>query len=278
MDISNNIAAQTAATDLNTSNTMLNASLARLSSGSQIVNPSDNPAGLAESLYLAADVNQTNAANGNVSNAISFLQTQDGYLQQVGTALDQMAQLAVQSQDVTLTDTQRADYQQEFSTLAGYITDTATKDFNGVSLFSGNALAVTTDGNGDTFSMTGISLNGASTAYYAVTDGVNNTPSSTVSVATTTGAVAALNLVQAAISQLGTDSATVGANEQRLNYTSSELGVLTNNLTAANSQISDVNVATESTNYAKFQILVQSGVSMLAQANANSQAALKLLQ
>jgi flagellin len=269
MDISNNIAAQTAATDLNTSNNMLNNSLARLSSGSQIVNPSDNPAGRAESLFLTADVNQTNAANGNVSNAISFLQTQDGYMQQVGTALDQMAQLAVQSQDVTLTDTQRADYQQEFSTLAGYITNTASASFNGVSLFSGGALSVTTDGNGGTFAMTGINLDNAT--YAAVT-------ANSVTVGTTTGAIAALALVQAAITQLGTDSATVGANQQRLNYTSSELGVLTNNLTAANAQISDVNVATESTNYAKYQILVQSGVSMLAQANANSQAALKLLQ
>jgi flagellin len=269
MDISNNIAAQTAATDLNTSNNMLNNSLARLSSGSQIVNPSDNPAGVAESLFLTADVNQTNAANGNVGNAVSFLQTQDGYMQQVGTALDQMAQLAVQSQDVTLTDTQRSDYQQEFSTLAGYISNTASASFNGVSLFSGGSLAVTTDGNGGTFSMTGINLDNAT--YAAVT-------ANSVSVGTTTGAVAALALVQAAITQLGTDSATVGANQQRLNYTSSELGVLTNNLTAANAQISDVNVATESTNYAKYQILVQSGVSMLAQANANSQAALKLLQ
>jgi len=271
MDINTNIAAQTAATDLDASNSMLNSSLARLSSGSKLVNPSDNPAGLAESQFLTAEVNDTGAANQNVSNAISFLQTQDGYMQQVGTALDQMAQLAVQSQDVTLTDTQRADYQQEFSTLAGYITDTATAGFNGVSLFSGATLDVTTDGDGDTFGMAGVNLGGAGTAYANVT-------AATVSVGTTTGAVAALALVQAAISQLGTDSATVGANQQRLNYTNSELGVLSNNLSAANSQITDVDVAAESTNYAKLQILVQSGVSMLAQANANAQAALKLLQ
>lgn len=268
MDISNNIAAQTAATDLNTSNNMLNASLARLSSGTQIVNPSDNPAGLAESLILGAAINQTTAANGNVDNAISLLQTQNGYMQQVGTALDQMAQLAVQAQDVTLTDAQRADYQQEFESLAGYINNTASADFNGVSLFNGATLAVVIDGEGGTFQMSGVDLNGS--AYSAVT-------ANTVSVGTTTGAVAALALVQAAIVQLGTDSATVGANEQRLNYTNSQLGVLVNNLTAANAQIADVNVATESTNYAKYQILVQSGVSMLAQANANSQAALKLL-
>ena len=76
----------------------------------------------------------------------------------------------------------------------------------------------------------------------------------------------------------GTDRANVGASEERLNYSSQELGVLSTNLSAANSQITDVDVAQESTNYAKYQILVQSGTSMLAQANQNPQSVLKLLQ
>jgi flagellin len=87
-----------------------------------------------------------------------------------------------------------------------------------------------------------------------------------------------LTQVTAAITQLATDRATVGANEERLTYTGNELGVLSNNLTAAQSQITDVDVAQESTNYAKYQILVQSGTSMLAQANQNPQSVLKLLQ
>ena len=70
----------------------------------------------------------------------------------------------------------------------------------------------------------------------------------------------------------------MGANTERLTYTNNELSVLSNNLTAANSTIADVNVAQESTNYAKYQILVQSGTSMLAQANQNPQSVLKLLQ
>jgi flagellin len=266
MVINTNMAAITAASNLNTSTNELNESLARLSSGSKIVNPSDDPAGLAESISLAAQINQTSAANSNVSNAVSFLQTQDGYLQQVGSALDQMSQLAVESQDVTKTNTERSDYQQEFSTLAGYITDTATKDFNGVSLFGGTTLAVTTDGNGSTFQMTGIDLSAA--AY---------TTATAADISTTTGAVSALTTVTAAITQLATDRATVGANEERLTYTGDELGVLQDNLTAANSQLTDVDVATESTKYAEYQILVQSGTSMLAQANANPQSVLKLL-
>jgi flagellin len=266
MVINTNMAAITAASNLNTSTNELNQSLAMLSSGSKIVDPSDDPAGLAESISLNAQIGQTQAANDNVSNAVSFLQTQDGYLQQVGSALDQMSTLAVESQDVTKTNAERSDYQAEFNTLAGYITDTGTKDFNGVSLFGGTTLAVTTDGNGDTFNMTGINL--SASAYTSATAG---------DISTTTGAVAALTAVTAAITQLATDRATVGANEERLTYTGDELGVLQDNLTAANSQITDVDVATESTKYAEYQILVQSGTSMLAQANQNPQTVLKLL-
>src|SRR5580698_2327834 len=163
MVINTNMAAITAASNLNTSTNNLNESLAMLSSGSKIVNPSDDPAGLAESISLNAQIGQTTAANSNVSNAVSFAQTQDGYLQQVGSALDQMATLAVEAQDGTKTNAERADYQKEFSTLATYITNTGGAAFNGVSLFSGGALTVTTDGTGDTFSMTGVNL--AATAY-----------------------------------------------------------------------------------------------------------------
>jgi flagellin len=267
MVINTNIAALTSANNLNQSTNMLNESLARLSSGSKIVNPSDDPAGLAESISLNAQIGETNAANSNVSNAVSFSQTQDGYLQQVGSALDQMSTLAVEAQDGTKTDAERADYQKEFSTLATYIQNTGSVSFNGVSLFSASALTVTTDGSGDTFSMTGVSL--AASAYSGAT---------AANISTTAGAATALTAVAAAITQLATDRATVGASEERLNYTGQELSVLSTNLSAANSQISDVDVATESTNYAKYQILVQSGTSMLAQANQNPQSVLKLLQ
>src|SRR5580698_6339766 len=143
MVINTNIAALNSAQNLNTSTNMLNESLARLSSGSQIVNASDNPAGLAESISLNAQIGETNAANGVVSNATSFSQTQDGYLQQVGSALDQMATLSIQAQDGTISSAQAADYQSEFSALAAYVTSTSSASFNGVSLFSGSGLSVT---------------------------------------------------------------------------------------------------------------------------------------
>src|SRR5580658_7607087 len=132
MVINTNIAALTSAQNLNNSTNMLNESLARLSSGSQIVDASDNPAGLAESISLNAQIGQTNAANGDVGNATSFSQTQDGYLQQIGSALDQMATLAIQAQDGTISSGQAADYQSEFSALSSYITSAASESFNGV--------------------------------------------------------------------------------------------------------------------------------------------------
>jgi flagellin len=268
MIINTNIAAQTSATNLANSTNMLNNALAELSSGSKIVHASDDPAGLAESIGLSADMSRDTAAASNVANAVSFSQTQDGFLQNIGSALNQMSQLAVQAQDVTKSASDRADYQSEFATLASYIGTAAAQQFNGVSLFTATALSVTTDGDGGSFTMTAVNL--SATAYTAVSGGSLN-------VSTSAGAVTALTAVEAAITQLSTDRGTVGANESRLNFTASQLSNLQNNLAAANSQITDVDVAEESTQFAKYQILVQAGTSMLAQANANPQSVLKLL-
>ncbi|MGA2175179.1 MAG: flagellin [Verrucomicrobiota bacterium] len=272
MVINTNMAAITSASNLDKSTNELNNALAQLSSGSKITSPADDPAGLAESIALGAQIGQVNAANSNVSNAISFSQTQDGYLQQVGAALDQMSTLAVEAQDPTKTTAQLSDYNQEFTALANYITNTASASFNGVSLFSGtdgtaSGLTITTDGKGGTFQMTAVNL-GAS-AYTTATNS---------SISSTTAAATALTNVTAAITALATDRANVGANEETLTYTGDELGVLADNLTAASSNLTDVDVATESTKYAAYQILVQSGTSMLAQANQNPQSVLKLLQ
>jgi flagellin len=267
MVINTNIAALTSATNLNESTDKLNESLARLSSGSSIVNASDNPAGLAESISLNAQIGQTTAAANNVANATSFSQTQDGYLQQIGSALDEMSTLAVEAQDGTKSSAELGDYQAEFTALATFVTNAGTQSFNGVSLFGTSGLTVTTNGTGDKFTMTAVNL--GLPAYTAAAAG---------DISTTSGSVAALTAVSAAITQLAQDRASVGANEETLNYSSQELGTLSTNLASANSAISDVNVATESTNYAKYQVLVQSGTAMLAQANQNPQYVLKLLQ
>jgi len=267
MVINTNISAVNSTRLLSESSAMLAKSLARLSSGSKIVGPGDDAAGSAVALRLDAQINRTTAANNNVGSAISFNQTQDGFLGKVAKALDRMSELAILAQDVTKSNSDRALYNSEFAQLAAYVNNVATKDFNGVSLFSSASLSVTIDSDGNTFSMSGINL--SSSTYTTATGS---------SVSTTTAAATALTNVKAAIVQLATDRATVGANATRLNFTSEQLAVLKENLIAATSRIKDVNVADESTQFARYNILVQTGTAMLAQANAVPQSMLRLLQ
>ena len=213
-----------------------------------------------------AQINRINATTSNISNAVSFTQTQDGFLKKTQKALDRMSELAVLSQDITKTDSDRGLYDKEFKELATYINDIATKTFNGVSLFESGSKEVTKDSDASKYTMTGVNLAGAT--YTAAT---------AAAVGTTTGAVAALDAVKAAIVTLSSDRAQIGANLTRLNMTNEQLAVQKTNLASANSRIKDVDVAQESTEYARYNILVQSGTAMLAQANQQPQAALRLL-
>ena len=267
MIINTNITAQISADNLQNSQTMLSKSLARLSSGSKIVNPADDAAGLAVATRLDAQVQRLGAAQNNVGNAISYTQTQDGYLKKIGKALDRMSELSILAQDGTKTDADRSLYNSEFTQLSSYVTSAASKDFNGVSLFGASGIDVTIDADGTTFTMNPIDL--GATAY---------TDATSASVDTSANATAALTAVKAAINQLSQDRANIGAYQSRLNYTSDQLTVSKENLTAASSRIMDVDVAEESTNYARANILVQSGTAMLAQANQMPQSVLKLLQ
>ncbi|MSU21799.1 MAG: flagellin [Pedosphaera sp.] len=269
MVINTNVSAQSGARMLGESSALLAKSLARLSSGSRLVSPDDDAAGAAVSLRFDAQINRIQAANANVGNAISFSQTQDGFLKKVGKALDRMSELSVLSQDATKTDSDRSLYQKEFSTLQSYVSDVAGKEFNGVSLFSSASnLSVTKDEEGSKFTMNAADL---SDSNYTTATG------SGTAVDTAANAATALTNVKAAITQLATDRSSVGANVARLNSTSGGLGVLKDNLSAANSRIKDVDVADESTQFARYNILVQAGTAMLAQANSNPQSALRLL-
>lgn len=266
MVINTNTAAQNSAALLSASSNSLSKSLQRLSSGSKIIVPSDDAAGLAVSMKFDAQTKRISAASNNISNAISYTQTQDGFMQQVSKALNRMGELAVSAQDVTKTDTDRGLYNAEFQQLATYITNVASKDFNGVSLFDNTTKNVTLDSDATLWSMAGINLN--DTAYTGAT---------AAGIATSATAPAALTAVKTAIDRLAVDRSTIGASLARLNYTNDQLGVQKTNIDAANSAIKDVDVAQESTAYAKANILVQSGTAMLAQANSMPQSVLKLL-
>ena len=270
MVINTNYSALNASRNLGDSQGLLNRSLARLSSGSKLINPSDDAAGFAVATRFDAQISRTQAASDNIGNAISFSQTQDGYLKKVAKALDRMSELSMLAQDNTKSDTDRSLYNTEFQNLGKFVEASSTRDFNGVSMFGGASFTVTVNSEAsNNFSYTPINLTTAT--YTNVTDGT------TSKITTVSDAATALTNVKKAINQLATDRATVGANQAALMMYQEQLGVSKDNLSAANSRIKDVNVADESTNFARYNILVQAGTAMLAQANASPQSALRLL-
>ncbi|MBI4659439.1 MAG: flagellin [Verrucomicrobia bacterium] len=271
MTINTNISAINAARVLNISTKALAKSLARLSSGSRIISPEDDPGSLGQSVNFAAQINRNAAATVNVDNAVSLSQTQDGFMLKVQEALDRMSELSVLAQDGTKTNTDLSNYNAEFTALQAYISDITSRKFNGVSLFTSSRLAITIDSDAATFALNAADLSGSTST------GVLNAYSG-ISISTSLSAFSALNQIKTAIQALATMRAKVGANIQRLTLTGEQLEILNENLSAANSRIADIDVAEESTEFARLNILVQSGTTMLAQANAQPQLALQLLR
>ena len=123
MVINTNTTASSAARNLAESTRLLSKSLARLSSGTKITSPEDDAAGLSQVMRLEAQINRNHAVKANIGNAVSFTQTQDGFLEKVQSGLDRMSELSVLAQDITKTDTDRSNYSVEFTQLQDYISD-----------------------------------------------------------------------------------------------------------------------------------------------------------
>jgi len=270
VSINTNSSATLASQNLSKSNSLLQKSLQRLSSGSKIASAADDAGGLAVSLRLEAALRRTDATNSNVSNAISFLQTQDGSLSNIASLLTRMAELKTLSLDVTKTTGDIANYSTEFNALQAEYSKTISEAFNGISLFAGNATtSVTVYLSEDASQSMTISQNGLLSA--------NLSKMADSTAASDLGAVTSAEITQA-ISDIATYRATNGAQTSRLQFALDSLAANKANLEAANSRIIDVDVAGETTRLAKNNILVQAGTAMLSQANASSQIALKLLQ
>jgi flagellin len=270
MVINTNAWADFASARLAQSSTMLTRSLARLSSGSKIISPADDSAGLAQFIKLDAQLRRVSAALGNPENAISFAQTQDAYLAKVDEAFNRMSELTVAAMDVTNTTVERVMYTTEFRALGQEVFAIGNQTFNGVSLLNGATLTVTNDSEGNTFNLAGADLTyniNNVTYFYAANNSI-----AVQGYASTTN----MNM-KLAVQQLGTDRAAIGNNLQSLEYYQDQLTVLRDNLSVASSRITDVDTAQESTQFAKYNILVGTGTAMLAQANARPQAVLKLI-
>jgi flagellin len=244
------------------STSKLNGALQRLASGSKIVNPQDDAAGLAVATKFNAAISRNTAVQNNLASALSYSQTQDGFLQKVSKALDRMSELMTLSSDATKSTNDKTNYNTEFTDLKNYISDIGVKEFNGVSLFDGVNMAVTKDSDANVWSLNASDLNDTDLTSVIASGFV------------VTGTLATMTT---AIENVSTHRAKIGANIQRLHLTNEQVGILNENLAASVSRISDVDVATESTRFAKYNILVQSGTAMLAQANLLPQNALRLL-
>jgi flagellin len=264
ISINTNSAATAASYNLSKSNVNLQRSLNRLSSGFRINSSFDDAGGLAVSMKLSASIRRTEATATGVSNALSYLQTQDGVLKAAGDVLTRMAELASLAQDVTKSATDVANYETEYSSLVAQLADFGAESFNGINLVdSATNLSVVTQEGGATVTLSVADL----------TDAAYTSALGTL----TAGAAAQATAVSAAITALGTLRAQNGADQSRLTFAGDMLAVNKTNLEAANSRIIDVDVAAESTQLARFNILQQSGTAMLAQANQSTQSILRLL-
>jgi flagellin len=259
--INTNFAATVASNNLAASNAMLQKSLNRLSSGSKIVSPADDAGGLAVSMKLSAAARRSAAANTNIGNSMSYLQTQDGALKVAGKVLDRVSELKTLYADPTKSATDKANYDAEFSQLKAQLTSLSTETFNSVNVFNQALTTQVSEDGGQTVAISGKDL--ATTA-------------TTITGAANLGAVT-LDQIKTAIEGVATFRATNGAEQSRLDFASEVLTVNKANLEAANSRIVDVDVASESTQLARWSTLVQAGTAMLAQANGSAQTALRLL-
>ena len=272
ISINSNSAASLASYNLSNTNVNLQRSLNRLSSGFRINSSFDDAGGLAVSMKLSASIRRTDATATGVSNAISYLETQDGVLKSAGNVLTRMAELATLAQDVTKSTDDLANYDLEYQSLIAQLTALDGETFNSIGLVDGAALTVVTSEDG--------------TQTYDLGGGTGGTPVDLDNVITSTltgdllstgNAATQAGLITTAITELGLMRATNGADQSRLTFAGDLLAVNKTNLEAANSRIIDVDVAAESTQLARFNILQQSGTAMLAQANQASQSILRLL-
>jgi flagellin len=288
--INTNTTALNAAFNLDRSQDLLNASLNRLSSGSKIVSPADDPAGLAVSDSLTGDNQRLSAASTNVQNTLSYAQTADGYLSSMGDVLSRLSELATEAQDPAKNSSDTAQYEVEFkslqdqlrsmiggssSAIGGSTVSSPSGSFNGTALFGSTASGGLTVEVGDT-STENLTIPDVDLQSGAMQAIIGQDSGGIYSLdATNSGAI---SQITAAIQQVGSGRATLGAAESRLNLTASTIATEQQNISSAISGLSDVDVASESTQLAKYNILVQSSASMLAQANHDPESVLKLIQ
>ena len=306
--INTNQSASVANLHLSRSNNNLTKSIARLSSGKRIEQPTDDAGGMAVAMKLESQIIRSDATMQNMLNAISFLEVQDGVLAGAGEILDRMSELKSLYHDVMKNDTDKASYDKEFRDLQVQLHDMSQIKFNGISLFAatttsggsdavfeGNSTQINTvnvfmDADGDAgvvadlnkaLLLSALTINASTLSVGSFAQGDQATyfrlASENISDAINLGEISVQVYAQA-IQNVATLRAENGASMSQLEHGYDHLINQKNNLTTSRGRIIDVDVAAESTRFSKYNILVQAGTSMLAQANSLTGMALTLLQ
>ena len=270
MRINQNAAAFNAWRNMSATDSRMNKSLEKLSSGLRINRAADDAAGLAISEKMRAQVRGLMQASRNALDGISLIQTAEGALNETHAVLQRMRELSVQASNDTLTDADRGQLQAEVTQLIAEVDRIATATtFNTKALLDGTMAAAIFQVGPNT----GNSITLAIGDMQAAALGVD-----AIDISTQAGASGAITTLDTALGTVATTRAGLGAVQNRLEHTIANLGVAAENLQAAESRIRDVDMALEMTQFTRHQILIQAGTAMLAQANMKPQSVLQLLQ
>ena len=277
MRIQHNIPALSSHRNLTNNNSAVSKNLEKLSSGYRINRAGDDAAGLAISEKMRAQITGLQTAQKNAEDGVSLVQTAEGALTEVHSMLNRMVELATQSANGTYSNENRAEMQKEIDALNAEIDRIGeTSNFNGTKLFDGKTASIalhvgesSADANQITVTLTAMSSSNIGSAKVNVKG---------IDIKTAAGAKTAIDTINKAIDGISSQRSDFGALQNRLEHTINNLGVQTENITAAESRIRDVDMAKEMMAYTKNNILVQASQAMLAQANQIPQGVLQLLQ
>ena len=279
--IGTNVAAMRAQSASQSASMQLQQSMERLSSGKRINSAKDDAAGLAIATKMTAQIRGLNAAARNANDGVSLAQTAEGALGQISNIVQRIRELAVQSANGTVTNTDRLGLDNESRALLDQIdTIAATTNFNGVALLDGSAATVSIQTGINATDTVGISLVDSRSATLnigkAAAQGTAGT--SEIDLANATNASAALATLDTALNTIAAARASLGASQNRLTVTVDNISSTVVNLTEARSRIEDVDFSGETTTLAKAQILSQASTAMIAQANQAQQGVLSLIR
>lgn len=277
--VNTNVASLVAQRNLNTTNKALHTSLQRLSSGLRINSARDDAAGLAISNKMTAQIRGLNQAVRNSNDAISFAQTAEGALQESTNILQRMRELAVQSSNGTYSSGDRDSMQEEFGQLMSELTRIAENTkFNGVVLLNAGISQKTFHIGADAGQTISLTIGYTGASAQAMTAGGLSVNGAAIGGGASAGTLSgAITSIDTAISRVDTVRGKLGAFQNRLDSTVSNLTNISENISASRSRIMDADFAQETATMTRAQILQQSGIAMLTQSNMIPQAALSLL-